>query len=240
MAPPSTTRPAPASAEVPPHGPTSQAINRALTRELRERLSIDERPLRRCAPGQVVIAAGQRVTRLPQIVQGTIDAVMHRPHGNGLQTVPIQFGPGETVMLSYLFSGQPSTVDMVAIEPTEVRWIDTGEVERLVEAEPDVAVLLIRFLSQRLREVQGRERAWMERSVPLRVAAALVRMASDRDPVQGEWVLAATHDQIAHRAGVSRPKASLAMKQLEREGFIRLGRGVVHIVDKPALQAKAG
>lgn len=229
----------PAIDETPSTGMTSQAINRALTLAMQERLSVKEGPPWHCAPGQIVIAAGHRVTRLPVIVQGTIDAVMHSAQGRGLQTVPIQFGPGETVMLSYLFSEQPSTVDMVAIEQTEVRWISTDEVERLVQSDPLLSVLLIRFLSQRLREVQGRERAWMERSVPLRVAAALVRMASDRDPVQGEWVLPVTHDQIAHRAGVSRPKASLAMKQLEREGFIRLGRGVVHIVDKPALQAKS-
>ncbi|WP_310564681.1 Crp/Fnr family transcriptional regulator [Hydrogenophaga sp.] len=240
MASPSATRSTPSAGEALPDGQTSQAINRTLTQVLQERLSLDERPLRRYGPGQVVIAAGHRVSRLPLIVQGTIDAVMHGSYGKGLQTVPIQFGRGEIVMLSYLFGEQPSTVDMVAIEPTEVRWIGTDELERLVQSEPLLAVLLIRFLSRRLREVQGRERAWMQRSVPLRVAAALVRMASDRDPVQGEWVLKVTHDQIARRAGVSRPKASLAMKQLEREGHISLGRGTVHILDLSALQGKAG
>lgn len=221
-------------------GTTSQAINRALTRALQERLSLDERPLWHCAPGQIVIAAGQRVTRLPVIVQGTIDAVMHGAQGRGLQTVPIQFGPGETVMLSYLFGEQPSTVDMVAIAPTVLRWIGSDDLESLILSQPDLAVLLIRFLSRRLREVQGRERSWLERSVPVRVAAALVRIASDLAPVDGLWSLAVTHDQIAHRAGVSRPKASTAMKQLEREGHIRLGRGIVHIVNLPALEDKAG
>ena len=230
----------PSTPEVPSTATTSQATNRTLTRALQERLALNERPLWHCAPGQIVIAAGQRVTRLPVIVQGTIDAVMHGAPGRGLQTVPIQFGPGETVMLSYLFSEQPSTVDMVAITPTVLQWIGSDDIESLILSQPDLAVLLIRFLSRRLREVQGRERSWLERSVPVRVAAALVRIASDRAPVDGIWTLAVTHDQIANRAGVSRPKASTAMKQLEREGHIRLGRGVIHIVDLPALQDKSG
>ena len=230
----------PATPEVPSTATTSQATNRTLTRALQERLSLNERPLWHCAPGQIVIAAGQRVTRLPVIVQGTIDAVMHGAQDRGLQTVPIQFGPGETVMLSYLFGEQPSTVDMVATAPTVLRWIGSDDLESLILSQPDLAVLLIRFLSRRLREVQGRERSWLERSVPVRVAAALVHIASDRAPVDGTWTLAVTHDQIAHRAGVSRPKASTAMKQMEREGHIRLGRGVVYIVDLKALQDKAG
>jgi CRP-like cAMP-binding protein len=228
----------PATDENPSMGTTSQAINRALTRAMQERLSLNEGPLWHCGPGQIVIAAGQRVTRLPVIVQGTIDAVMHGAQGRGLQTVPIQFGPGETVMLSYLFSEQPSTVDMVATAPTVLRWIGSDDIESLILSQPDLAVLLIRFLSRRLREVQGRERSWLERSVPMRVASALVRIASDRTPVDGKWTLAVTHDQIAHRAGVSRPKASTAMKQMEREGHIRLGRGVVYILDLESLQDK--
>lgn len=225
--------------DLPNDGATSQAINRALTQALQARLSIDARALHHCEAGQVVIAAGQRVSRLPVIVQGTIHAVMHGSHGNGLQTVPIHFGSGEIVMLSYLFGEQPSTVDMVAIGPTTLRWVGSDEIESLMQSDPVLAVMLIRFLSKRLREVQGRERAWLERSVPVRVATALVRIASDQTPENGLWKLAVTHDQVAHRAGVSRPKASLAMKQLEREGHLRLGRGAIHIVNLAALKAKA-
>lgn len=220
-------------------GVTSQSMNRALSQALQQRLAIAQHPLMHYQPGQVAIPAGQPVTRLPLIVQGRIDAVLHGSHASGLRTVPIQFGAGEIVMLSYLFSQQQSTVDMVATEPTTLRWFSIEDIETQVQTESALAILLIRFLSQRLREVQGRERAWLERSVPLRVAAALVRMASDLEPVRGVWSLAVTHDQIAHRAGVSRPKASLAVKQLEREGHIRLGRGVVEILDLAALQAKA-
>jgi CRP-like cAMP-binding protein len=72
--------------------------------------------------------------------------------------------------------------------------------------------------------------------VQLRVASALVRMATDLTPSDGQLLLRVTHEQIANRAGVSRPKASLAIKKLERAGHIRLGRGEVLVLNLAALE----
>lgn len=215
--------------------PTSQALNRALVRTLCERLDIEACPLSRYEASQFVMRSGQTVKRLPLLIRGRIDAVVQSGAGERADVVPVWFERGEIVMLSYLFSEQISHVDMVAAEASEVRWIDTGYIEAQLERDPAFAVLLVKFLSQRLREVQRRERAWVERGVPLRVAAALVRMTHDQPSTQGQWELTATHEHIAHCAGVSRPKASVALKRLEREGHIRLGRGKVCVLHLDAL-----
>lgn len=219
---------------------SSAAISRALAAALDERLGVTARPLVRFEAGQVVIGAGLRVERLAVLRSGRIDAVMHSPHVEGRQVVPVQFGPGEIVMLSYLFSTQLSTVDMVAAEPSSLCWLKAREIEAAMLAEPALAVLLIRFLSARLRDVQARERAWLERSVSVRVAAALVRMAGDPLANQDEGLIIATHEIVAQRAGVSRPKASRALKEFEHRGWLRQGRGRLNIVDGPALIAYSG
>jgi CRP-like cAMP-binding protein len=218
---------------------TSQSLSRSLARALSGSLGLAQRPLMRFATGQVVIQAGQPVLRLPVLASGRINAVMHSSRANGSQVVPIQFGPGEVVMLSYLFSEQLSSVDMVAAEPTTLHWAETREIEAAMLADPALAVMLIKFLGTRLREVQGRERSWVERSVQVRVASALVRMASDITPSNGQVFLRVTHEQIANRAGVSRPKASLAIKKLEKAGHIQPGRGVMHLLDLAALRRAA-
>lgn len=215
---------------------TSQSLNRALVRALHEHIDVSTCPLGHYAANQVIIRAGHPVRRLPVLIRGAVNAVVHASGGERPDVVPVWFGPGEIVMLSYIFSEQDSNVDMVAVEPTEVRWIDIRRIEALMEHQSGLAVMLVRFLSRRLREVQDRERAWVERGVPVRVASALVRMASDVSTANGELLLNATHEHIAHRAGVSRPKASLAMKVLEREGHIRLGRGVVRVLNLAALK----
>lgn len=222
----------------PPADSSSAAISRALAAALAPRLDIAARPLVRFEAGQVVIGAGLPVERLAVLHSGRIDAVMHSPHVEGRQVVPVQFGPGEIVMLSYLFSTQLSTVDMVAAESSSLCWLKAREIEAAMLAEPALAVLLVRFLGARLRDVQARERTWLERSVSVRVAAALVRMAGD--PLAEQGLIIATHEIVAQRAGVSRPKASRALKEFESMGWLQQGRGRLAIVDWPALLAYSG
>jgi len=99
---------------------TSRVLSQSLVRLLTDRLPALNRPAIRMASGQVVIAAGHPVLRLPILRVGHIDAVMHVGASHTRQVVPTRFGPGELVMLSYLFSDQPSTVDMVAAGPKRV------------------------------------------------------------------------------------------------------------------------
>jgi hypothetical protein len=44
---------------------------------------------------------------------------------------------------------------------------------------------------------------------------------------------------LAASCGVSRPKASLALKKMERDGILKLGRKWVEVLNLTALQALA-
>lgn len=214
----------------------SQELSRALARALEEPLRMSRRPLMRLGPGQLLIPAGAPVTRLPVVVSGCVQAVMQRPHQQGIEVVPIEFRSGEIVMLSYLFSAQPSTVNMVAVEPTTVRWLDARALETAIFADPALVRLLVRFLGQRLREVQDRERTWVERSVLSRVSATLVRMACTTGTDTGACWLQATHEEIARRAGVSRPKTTFALKKLRLAGAVVPMRGRIEVLDLQILR----
>ena len=97
----------------------------------------------------------------------------------------------------------------------------------------DLLVLLVTYQSRRLREVQLREQAWLERGVHHRVCARLARISfglPEND--DGHVVLDATHEALAARCGVSRPRMSKELKRLEEDGRVKLGRGTVEIVDR--------
>jgi hypothetical protein len=65
--------------------------------------------------------------------------------------------------LSHLFCDRASGVDLVAGERSGLRWVPLDELESALQADPAALLLLVRFLAQRLRDVQG-ERAWAERA----------------------------------------------------------------------------
>jgi CRP-like cAMP-binding protein len=213
--------------------PESRALSRELARSLSSPLKLTARPLQRLPLGTALLEVGQSVTRLAFLDAGRIDAVLHGAVGTPV--VPLSFGAGEIVLLSQLFCDRTSGVGLVAGEDCTLRWVPIEEIEDALRRDASALLLLTRFLAQRLREVQVRERAWAERGVHERVCAALARLAAEQPPRADSRVLiATTHEQLAARCGVSRPKASLALKRLEQAGRVRLDRGAIELLDRLA------
>lgn len=210
----------------------SRQLNQELVRQLLPHLMIDRYATKTSRAGQVLARSGERVLRLPLIESGQIDAVLH-VGDQGNQVIPVSFMSGELALVSALFADEPSHVDMVAATSLSVRWIPITDVERCLIHSPDLLVLAVRFLAQRLREVQSRERGWLERGVQERVIAVLSRVVHD-GPAQpdGRLRIAVTHDKLAAHCGLSRPKLSQELKRLELAGILKLHRGVIEIVDR--------
>lgn len=190
--------------------------------------------------GVTVQHAGVPVDCLPFIESGRVDALLHPPDAPGAQIIPVSFGSGELALLSQLFCLRPSLVELVTGEPSVLRRVPIGQVEGCLQADPGLLVLLVRFLAERLREVQTRELGWLHRGVHGRVGATISRLAQATPrQADGRLLLVTTHDALAARCGVSRPKLSLELKHLERAGVLRLGRGSLEVIDPAPLDPAA-
>ena len=212
----------------------SRQLNQQLVRALLPHLEMGRYVAKPARAGQVLVHAGERLGKLPLIESGQIDAVLH-VGDQGNQVIPVSFMQGELSLVSVLFSEDPCHVDMVAATDISARWIPISDVEQCLLQSPDLLVLAVRFLAQRLREVQSRERGWLERGVQERVIAVLSRVLHDAPPQQGDGLMiAVTHDKLAARCGLSRPKLSQELKRLELAGTLRLHRGAIEIVDRRA------
>lgn len=188
-------------------------------------------PLVRAKAGQTLLALGEPIHKLPLLMEGRLDCVMPLSDGETNNVIPVSFGVGEVAMLSQLFCNTPVWIELSVGEDCVVRWLDLRRMEALLLQDAKLLLLLTRFLSQRLREVQTRERVWIERSVRNRVCAVLMRLACNVtvNP-QGQRVLKTTHDELAARCGVSRPKLSQELKRLEEIACLRLGRGQIEVL----------
>jgi len=210
----------------------SRTISRRLAQEFLQRLNLAKGPVQKLPEGATVLHAGEPMDRLPMVVSGRLDSVLHLQGDQGSIIIPVSFGPGEMVFLSQLFSHHPSFVDLVVGEAAAVRWLPIADLERLLLTDSELMVELARFLVQRLREVQARERAWLERGVHERVCATLARLAHQQTPApDGTLSIVATHEELSARSGVSRPKLSQELKRLETEGRLKLERGSIRIID---------
>jgi CRP-like cAMP-binding protein len=223
-----------------PVGRNSQSLARQLAQSLAQPVDLQHRPRHRVSAGQILIKTSDGVSRLPFVMSGRLNAVVHIPDKQGGQIVPIAFGAGEIALLSYLFNHLPSGIDLVAAQTSTIQWMPLEEIEAALLSDPQMMVLLVRFLSLRLREVQARERAGFARSVPTRLSASLSRILMDLPTrSDGRLLIHATHEELAASCGVSRPKTSLALKKMERDDVLKLGRKWVEVLNTAALQALA-
>lgn len=213
----------------------SHLWSQRLAQALAERLAVQAIPVVHVQSGKTLLPAGQPITRLPLLLSGRLDCVLPLQQGETGSLIPISFEAGEIAMLSQLFCNVPVWVDVVAAQDCQVRWLPVFELERRIEADPGLLMMLTRFLANRLRDVQIRERGWVERSVHQRVRMQLARLAQKITPnAQGVRTVHATHEELAARCGVSRPKLTTELKRLEAQGLIRRGRGALDILSLPS------
>ena len=197
-----------------------------------DRLGLADNAVQAVPAGATVLRTGEPFSRLPYVVSGRLDSVLHLQGADGGYIIPVSFAAGEVAFLSQLFSHQPSFVDLVAGEASSLQWLPMAAIERLLLEDPALMVQLVQFLVHRLREVQARERGWLERGVHERVCATLTRLAhhAPRAP-DGTVSILATHEELSARSGVSRPKLSQELKRLEQAGRLHLERGSVRVIN---------
>jgi CRP-like cAMP-binding protein len=218
----------------------SRQLGRKFANALAQPMALKSRPLHQFDAGVSLCKAGDRVAQLPYVMSGRLDAVVHVPGAQGGQIVPISFRAGEMAFLSYLFNQLPSGSDLLVGEPSTIQWMPLQDIEACLLKDQGLLLMLVRFLGQRLREVQARERSWAARGVQPRLCAGLARMAADLpNRSDGRTVVVATHEQLAASCGISRPKASIALKALEGNGVLALGRGWIEVLNWPILIEKA-
>lgn len=217
----------------------SPALARQLGADVLARLNLSGVPVQSVDKGKWLKSSDQRLYALPYIESGRLDAVLHFGE-DGSQVIPVTFGPGELALLSALFSDEPIYGDLIAARPLQFRWLPIKDVEAVLLSDKDLLVVLARFLTQRLREVRARERGWLERGVHERVLAGLTRIALETVPTGPDepWLIPSTHEQLAFRCGVSRPKLSKELKQLESTGALRQRRGSIELLDYSVLTAR--
>ena len=210
----------------------SQSFGRALVRALARRLCFSERAMHEFSPGTVLQKSGDRLERLAYVMRGQLDVVIHVPGSLGGQMTPISFQSGDLCFLSYLFTHLPSGGDLVVRDRAVIRWVTVSEIEEELLSHHELLVLLVRFLGNRLREVQARERALSTRSVKARMGSGLLRALADLHPrPDGRLIITLTHEQLAFRCGVSRPKASIALKEMEQQGLLKLGYKKIEVLE---------
>lgn len=178
---------------------------------------------------------GQACSGIWVIAQGSIR--IYKFSSSGRQVVlAVQDAPA-TVAEVPVFDGGPYPATVIAQEPTDAMLILKDDFLSCCRRNPEMTLKFLEVFGMRLRHLVGFVEKVTFGSIRQRLASALLEMSETAGSL--EFVLPETHEDIANRLGTVREVVSRNLSRFQSEGFIRLNRKDVGILDRDALQAEA-
>lgn len=188
--------------------------------------------------GQVIYLEGEPAEYVYILERGWVKAtrMTHEGREQGLHFLrPVEMFGDNAVFTRTTY---PATT--TALEATDVWVIPSEALLTLVKRFPDLALAIISILSERIVKYIELVEDLSLRSVDERLASTLLRNA---ELIDGEMVVQrrawTTLDEMAVRLGTVRDVLSRAMKTLELEGYIKVDKQKIVIVDAKELEKRA-
>jgi len=174
---------------------------------------------RRFHDGQMLWHEGETNGCLTDLLEGQVK--IFRPMPEGHQATVYIFGPGELFGFMPIFDDAPYPLSAQALGPVRVRLVSRERLTEAVRSDPEIALLLLKQLSRRLREAFSQIEVLSTRGVLMRAALALHSLPMTDGSIL--TIPVASHEYAA-LYGLSPESFSRAITQLVDAGILhRLG-----------------
>jgi len=197
-------------------------------------------PMKTYAAGALVYTPHQPLETLFILKKGRIRIFRISPDGRALTTAIIE--PG-TIFGEMVIVGQRMHDSFAeALDEVVVCVMTKADVRRLLLGDPRIAARISETLGRRRGELEQLLSDAVFKSVPERIAGALVTLASARSgrPLGRGVQIRLTHEQLAALAATSRETTTKILGEFADRGLVTLGRARITIVDRVELGRLSG
>lgn len=176
----------------------------------------------RFEPGDPLVQHGGEGDHCFAIASGEV--LITATSQQGSTVVIARRGPGDVIGELAALSGLPRTATARAATTVEATRLTAAEFEAMLLTEPELAVAVLRRIAGQLRELTGR---YTGRSEELRTRVLQVLETNTAET--GDPVFRSTREELAGWVGATREAVIRALRELESDGKVRLGRGFVEL-----------
>ena len=180
--------------------------------------------------GRQLFAVGQPCSGFPLVLSGEVQVV--RESGDGRVLELYRVAPGEMCLVSSasLFHQRPLAGTGIVTQPAELLLVAPDIFRHWLE-QPEFRFHVLGLFAERLADLAALVDAIAFRRLDQRLAAALLGRGPE---------LATTHQALADRLGTAREIVSRLLRRFEEQGWVRLSRERISIIDSAALRAHVG
>ena len=185
------------------------------------------------ATDEVLFSEGSPSKGLYVVLEGRVRVVRT---GDGRQHVVHTETAGGTLGEVPLFDGRTYPATAIAAEPTRCLALDRDAIRRAIAASPDVALMFLSRLAQRVRTLVDRLDERSALSVNARLAEFLLSRPRRVDSTIVS--LGMTQTELAEELGTVREVVVRSLRELASRGLITArGKGRYEVLDLAGLQA---
>ncbi|MGE5109566.1 MAG: Crp/Fnr family transcriptional regulator [Acidobacteriaceae bacterium] len=192
---------------------------------------------RQLESGEVVFSEGQACEELYVVEAGVVK--LYKVSKDGREQVLATHGPGQTLSELPMIDGDSHPFSAAALVRSTLWVIGTKTLETLCRSEPDCARQILSIVAARLRTALDTIEELSFSPVRARLAAYLLRMASDRSLQDGSAAQLPNNQVIAAHVGTVREVVSRHLGHLQMEGMIRITGRTIQVVNANALAREA-
>lgn len=160
---------------------------------------------------------------------------------DGKETILAFIEEGEVFGELAIVDDAPRDEFAEAAMPTEIVAVPRNEILRLLEIRPDAALRMTKLVGLRRRRIETRLRNLLFRDNRHRVASLLLELLETHGERAGnEWRirLPLSHQDLAGLVGSTRESVTIALGRLQLDGFIRVRRRRITVLDRERLMVE--
>jgi CRP/FNR family transcriptional regulator len=179
--------------------------------------------------GGVLFEEGSPCRGFPLVLAGEIRVARGTPHGRSIELYRVTPGELCVASTSCLFGHGLLSAHGVTTQPTDLVVLDAAGFDRWTALEPFRRFVFGTF-ADRIADLMTLAEAVAFQRLDQRLAGALLGHGA---------VMQVTHQALADELGTVREIVTRLLKRFERQGWVRMGRERIEIVDAAALRALA-
>ena len=143
--------------------------------------------------------------------------------------------PGEIFGEIALLDGRPRTADATVMTDCELMVIERRDFIPFLRSQPDLMMQIVEILCSRLRWTTEQVQDVSFLDLPTRLAKALLRLVRENEGAVGDGQLTITQRELSQVIGRSRESTNKQLRIWAKQGWVRLQRGAVTVLQPEKL-----
>jgi CRP/FNR family cyclic AMP-dependent transcriptional regulator len=190
--------------------------------------------VRSYAAGDTIFVMGSQHESMMAVVSGTVKISV--PTADGREIVLAILQPDEVFGEIAMLDGKERSADAIAMTDCDLVVLERRDVMSFLERHPEAWPALVGVLCARLRDTDQHLVEVALLPLPVRLAKALLRAATQHD---GGARVPLSQRELGNMVGATRERVNKCFHQWQRAGIVDVDRRAITILDRSALEALA-